>query len=73
METRITFSVNFSTKIEYISGILRPDIYANQSKQSKKNIFLPLVDTALPRIPQDKEATCVPIRKKGWKNQNILQ
>lgn len=65
METRIAFSVNIFTEIEYISGILRPYIYANQSKKSKKNIFLLLFDIALPRIPQDKEATCVPPQKKG--------
>lgn len=73
METRIAFSVNIFTEIESISGILRPYIYANQSKKSKKNIFLLLFDIALPRIPQDKEATCVPPKKKERKNQNFIQ
>lgn len=71
METRIAFSVNFSTEIECISGILRPYIYTNQSKYSKKNIFLLLFDIALPRIPQDKEATFVPPPKKGMEKSKF--
>lgn len=67
METRIAFSVNIFTEIEYISGILRPYIYANQSKKSKKNIFLLLFDIALPRTPQDKEQHVCPPKKRNGK------